>query len=73
MLPISHKRHECIGCDFCVDVAPLYWAMDEDGLAQLVVKTHEKFPFQYGAGFEDDRDALLEAQDGCPMDLIRVG
>lgn len=72
MLRISHKKHECIGCDYCADIAPAYWQLDEDGLATLCLPTHEKFPFQFAEGFEDDLDILLDAQEGCPVDLIRV-
>ena len=72
MLTIKHKRSACIGCAFCAEVAPNYWKMDEEGLAQLhqVLNTDE--PFEIGQGFEDDRVALTEAAFHCPVSIIRL-
>ncbi|MDQ8202495.1 ferredoxin [Pelagicoccus sp. SDUM812003] len=72
MLTIKHKRRDCIGCAFCAEVAPNYWKMDEEGLAQLhqIVDTDD--PFEIGQGFEEDREALKEAADHCPVSIIRI-
>lgn len=72
MLSISHKRLECVGCMLCAEVSPNYWKMDDEGLAQLhrVVRAHKHF--EYGEGFEEDRRMLKEAEDGCPVGIIRI-
>ena len=31
----------------------------------------DKF-FQYGEGFPDDINVLMQAQSGCPVDIIRI-
>jgi len=72
-LKIAHKKPECIGCMLCAEVAPNYWEMDEDDEAQLLRVTREDKAFQYGEGFEEDRDLLKEAEAGCPMDTIKIG
>ncbi|NDV60916.1 ferredoxin [Puniceicoccales bacterium CK1056] len=69
---IAHKKQECIGCALCAEVAPAYFKMDEEGEAQLVQIVHQDATFQYGTGFEEDRDILKQAADGCPVDIIRV-
>ncbi len=72
MITIKHKRLECIGCGFCAEVAPNYWKMDEEGLAQLHQVVEQDDPFQIGHGFEEDRESLKEAEFHCPVSIIRL-
>jgi ferredoxin len=70
---IAHKKQECIGCALCAEVAPGFFQMDSDGEAQLVHVVRRDAVFEYGEGFEDDRDVLKQAEGGCPVDIIRIG
>ncbi len=72
MITIKHKRLECIGCGFCAEVAPNYWKMDEEGLAQLHQVVEQDDPFEIGHGFEEDRESLKEAEFHCPVSIIRL-
>lgn len=72
MLTIRHKRRDCIGCGFCAEVAPGYWSMDAEGLAQLHQVIREDEPFEFGQGFEEDREPLTEAAFQCPVSIIRI-
>ena len=67
---IRHKRPECIGCGVCAEVAPHIWEMDAEGLAQMheVIRTYHDFEFN--EVYEEDDAELLEAQDGCPVNII---
>jgi ferredoxin len=73
LIEIAHKKSECIGCALCVEVAPAYWQMDEEGEAQLTQITRRDTQFDYAHGFEDERDALARAASGCPVGIIRIG
>ncbi|ADE55879.1 ferredoxin [Coraliomargarita akajimensis] len=73
LIPISHKKPECIGCALCAEVAPNYFDMDEDGEAQLIRVIREQGKFQFSEGFEEDREALEAAEEGCPVDIIKIG
>lgn len=73
LIRIAHKKPECIGCTLCAEVAPNYWEMDEDGEARLLQITREDKDFQYGEGFEEDREILKKAEEGCPVNIIRIG
>ncbi|MCO4762596.1 MAG: ferredoxin [Myxococcales bacterium] len=73
MLTIRHKKPECIGCDMCVELAPAYWAMGDDGLAYLRIVARTRGDFSFGEGFEDDRDLLIEVADECPVAIIEIG
>jgi ferredoxin len=57
----------------CAEVAPQYWEMDEDGEAQLLRVTRTDQSFEYGEGFEEDRAILKEAEEGCPVNIIKIG
>ena len=71
-IQIAHKKPECIGCALCVEVAPGYWQMDEGGEAQLSQVTRKDKQFEYAHGFEEDREALEQAENGCPVGIIRI-
>ncbi|MFQ3225079.1 MAG: ferredoxin [Lentimonas sp.] len=73
LIKIAHKKPECIGCMLCAEVAPQYWEMDEDGEAQLLRVTRTDQSFEYGEGFEEDRAILKEAEEGCPVNIIKIG
>ena len=45
--------------------------MDEDGLAQLE-NSHEVGVFHTSEGFDEDREDLLQAEEGCPVDIIHI-
>lgn len=68
---IRHKAIECIGCCLCEETAPHYFQMDENGMAQLLDGTAEGVFFR-ALGLKVDEDALKEAEEGCPVDIIRV-
>ena len=72
LIQIAHKKPECIGCGLCAEVASNYWRMDDDGEAQLINIVREDPFFQFGAGFPEDADILKEAEEGCPVDIIRI-
>ena len=72
MLRIIHKQPECIGCDLCCDVAPNYWFMNDEGLADLHSITKIVGTLQFGEGWEEDRIALKEAVENCPVHIIRI-
>jgi ferredoxin len=71
-IKIAHKKPECIGCGLCTEVAPAYWQMDEDGEAQLIQVVRSDKQFEYANGFEEDREILKKAAEGCPVGIIRI-
>ena len=71
MVKIRHKKPECIGCKLCADVAPQYFEMDDEGLAQLIGSTPQGV-FQIADGFDEDLEDLQQAEEGCPVDIIYI-
>ena len=71
MVKIRHKKPECIGCRLCADIAPQYFEMDDEGLAQLIGSKLQGV-FQVAEGFDEDLDDLEQAEEGCPVDIIYI-
>lgn len=46
----------------CIDTCPEVFAMADDGLAEVIA---EEVP-------EEAQDSAVEAQEGCPVDVITV-
>ena len=72
MIRITHQRIKCIGCGNCVEVAQNNWVMnDSDGKADLI-GANEKKGFYTITSTDDDYKPNLEAQNICPVKIIRV-
>ncbi len=50
----------CIGCGLCAGTCPQVFVLGDDGKAQTVADTAA-----------DNRDQVLEAVAGCPVEAIR--
>lgn len=51
----------CIGCGTCVDVAPEYFKLGDDGKSAAIKQYDEK-----------DKDKILEAKKSCPASAISL-
>lgn len=54
-------RDGCIGCGLCAATCPEVFRMADDGLAEV-----------YGEVNASNKDAAMEACDGCPVSVISV-
>ena len=72
MIRISHHRIKCIGCNYCVEVVPYRWIMDEtDGKSTLLDAKAKKGMYIFVTS-DDEYEDNLEAADICPVNIIRV-
>jgi ferredoxin len=72
MIRIIHQRAKCIGCNYCVEVAPNTWEIDKtDGKATLIGSTQKK-GFYILTTTNDEFEANFEAQNICPVKIIKV-
>jgi Ferredoxin len=56
------ERDGCISCGLCIETCPEVFAMGDDGTAEVI---SEEVP-------EEASDSAVEAQEGCPVDVITV-
>ena len=52
----------CIGCGLCASLCPEVFKMNDDDKAQAITDTTD-----------ENRDAVQEAMDGCPVSAISAG
>ncbi len=72
MIRITHFRAKCIGCNYCVEVAPYRWEMDEtDGKCNLIDAKQKKGIFNTITS-DDEYEANVEAAELCPVNIIKV-
>ncbi|EKE05390.1 MAG: Ferredoxin III [uncultured bacterium] len=71
MSKIIQNKENCIGCNSCVEYAPDYWEIGEDGKATLKRSVNKN-----GHQILDVNDFELEknklAADACPMSCIQI-
>ena len=69
---VIHFKKDCISCGACAAIAPEYWEMDEQGLAQLKGSTEKGDHWELPINTEEARAANQEAADVCPVNIIHV-
>lgn len=57
---VEIDRDGCIGCGVCADICPDVFRIADDGLSEVIAKPE---------GFED---AVKEAAESCPVEVIHV-
>jgi ferredoxin len=72
MVRIFHQRIKCIGCNYCAEVAPYRWQMNEtDGKCNLTDGAENKGIYTAVVG-NDEYAANREAAEVCPVNIIRT-
>ncbi len=72
MLKIIHYRWKCIGCGYCVEVAPAYYRMDlNDGKVDLLdAETTNEYHYLLLPNTE--RKLFEQAKNVCPTAVIKI-
>ncbi|MBT4604353.1 ferredoxin [archaeon] len=79
-LKVLHFKPDCISCGACAAIAPEFWEMDDEGLAQLKgsnkinANQDEKTPEEHWELEikKDQKEANQDASDVCPVQIIKV-
>ncbi|MDR0679769.1 MAG: ferredoxin [Puniceicoccales bacterium] len=56
----SVEAKKCIDCDLCRDIAPEFFARDDDGYSKIVKQPTST----------DEVETFVEAMDSCPVSAI---
>lgn len=72
MIRIIQQRSKCIGCFYCVEVAPNRWKMNEQDGKSSLVDAIEKKGFYIATGQDFEYDENKEAESICPVNIIKV-
>ncbi|MCT4604003.1 MAG: ferredoxin [Marinifilum sp.] len=72
MKKVYQRRDKCIGCAYCIGVAPGFWEMNEkDGKCDLIGSFLLKNEFVLEI-FDDEVEQNKKAARICPCNCIRV-
>jgi ferredoxin len=69
---VIHQREGCIGCNSCVFHAPQSWTMDPFDGKSTLIGSKQKGDVYVGEIFECDLEDNLNAEKGCPMQIITI-
>tara|TARA_Y100000310_G_scaffold278642_1_gene297185 strand:+ start:10350 stop:10580 length:231 start_codon:yes stop_codon:yes gene_type:complete len=72
MTKVVHFKQDCISCGACAAIAPDYWEMDEEAIAQLKGSTEVGDHWERKIESDQDREENQEAADVCPVNIIYV-
>jgi len=71
MVVVTLQRNKCIGCNYCVELAPGQFQMSKkDGKSVLLHSSEKKGFFTIKTPDDSIYEACLEAQKACPVKII---
>lgn len=73
MVVITLQRNKCIGCNYCVELAPNQFQMSKkDGKSVLLHSTDKKGFFTLKSNENEILEASKNASKACPVKIISV-
>lgn len=73
MVVITLQRQKCIGCNYCVELAPQQFQMSKkDGKSVLLHSAEKKGFFTLKSSDETILDSCENASKACPVKIISV-
>jgi len=73
MIVVTLQRKKCIGCNYCVELAPEQFQMStKDGKSVLLHAEDKKGFHTLKSSNQQIFDACKEASKACPVNIIEV-
>ncbi|UCE92719.1 MAG: ferredoxin [Flavobacteriaceae bacterium] len=73
MVIITLQRKKCIGCNYCVELAPKQFQMSKkDGKSVLLHSTDKKGFFTIKSPDMSILENAVKAKEACPVNIISV-
>ncbi len=72
MIQISHQRKKCIGCNYCVELAPNRWRMNKKDGKSVLLESENKKGFHIVEVNKIELNENLAAARSCPVKIIQV-
>jgi ferredoxin len=71
MVVITLQRNKCIGCNYCVELAPGQFQMSKkDGKSVLLHSTEKKGFFTLKSPDDGIYESCVQATKACPVNII---
>lgn len=72
MITIIHQRDKCIGCNYCVELAPQRWIMSKRDGKAVLIGAKEKNKFWVVKVHDEEEESNRKAASVCPVKIITV-
>ncbi len=72
MITVIHQRLKCIGCNYCVELAPEFWRMSKKDGKSVLMGSIEKKGFWSAKLPESEKEKNESAAKVCPVKIIQV-
>ncbi len=72
MIEITQQRNKCIGCNACVEAAPVRWQMSRRDGKSVLLTGKLKRNIYTAVVSNDEYEANLKAAANCPVKIIHV-
>lgn len=73
MVIVTLQRAKCIGCNYCVEMAPQHFQMSiKDGKSVLLKSTNNKGFYTLKTNNSNILEAVEAAAKACPVKIISV-
>ena len=72
MITIIQQRAKCIGCNYCVELAPQRWRMSRKDGKSVLLEATDKKGFWNVKVREDELESNLKAAKACPVNIIQI-
>jgi ferredoxin len=69
VITIIQQRAKCIGCNYCVELAPQRWRMSRKDGKSVLLEAIDKKGFWNVKVREDELESNLKA---CPVNIIQI-
>ena len=72
MIQIIYKRDKCIGCNYCIELAPDRWRMNKKDGRSVLLGSRNKKGLYTAEVDELEYEANKASAQVCPMKIIRI-
>ncbi len=72
MIQIVYKRKKCIGCNYCIELAPHRWRMNKKDGRSVLLGSRNKKGLYTAEVDELEYEANKASAQVCPMKIIRI-
>ena len=72
MIQIIYHRKKCIGCNYCVELAPERWMMNKKDGKSVLLGSRNKKGFFVSEVHDIEYEANKASAKACPVKIIQI-
>lgn len=72
MPTVIQRRNKCIGCNYCVELAPDFWRMSRKDGKSVLLGAEDKKGNHVLKIAESEKEVNQRAAEACPVKIIEV-